>query len=266
MSLKDGTSHEVSAFNIIIGNLYHLCGAQDVGYGISENKIKGTAIENAKKEAVSDARKRALRLFGNALGNCIYDKEHLNKVKNKVKGASSGQVGYDQLRAGPQPSTAPPSQPAAPQGLNQSVNVPPIAGPQPGANLLPATPLGPQPGYSAQPNGLAVPNISSVPQSMSSVPQSIPSNVPPQTQQRPFTSQTPVNNTMGRGVGPIHSRPNTAPPMNTRLPSYPPPVGNPPPQPTLQQFTPNNQNNNVSEYDVGLTASDGNGLNYKAVI
>jgi hypothetical protein len=42
--------------------------------------IPGTAIENAKKEAVSDARKRALRIFGNALGNCIYDKEHIKKV------------------------------------------------------------------------------------------------------------------------------------------------------------------------------------------
>jgi DNA repair and recombination protein RAD52 len=86
VSLKDGTYHE------------------DVGYGISENKNKGIAIENAKKEAVSDARKRALRLFGNALGNCIYDKEHINRVKNKVKSASSSIVSYDQLRLAVDPS------------------------------------------------------------------------------------------------------------------------------------------------------------------
>jgi DNA repair and recombination protein RAD52 len=86
VSLKDGTFHE------------------DVGYGISENKNKGNAIENAKKEAVSDARKRALRLFGNALGNCIYDKEHINRVKNKVKSASSSTVSYDQLRLAVDPS------------------------------------------------------------------------------------------------------------------------------------------------------------------
>jgi DNA repair and recombination protein RAD52 len=42
--------------------------------------LLGIAIENAKKEAVSDARKRCLRVFGNALGNCIYDKEHIKKV------------------------------------------------------------------------------------------------------------------------------------------------------------------------------------------
>jgi len=86
VSLKDGTFHE------------------DVGYGISENKNKGIAIENAKKEAVSDARKRALRLFGNALGNCIYDKEHINRVKSKVKSASSSTVSYEQLRLAVDPS------------------------------------------------------------------------------------------------------------------------------------------------------------------
>ena len=63
VTLKDGTSHE------------------DVGYGTAENPKKGAAIEKAKKEAVSDARKRALRLFGDALGNCLYDKEHLKRLK-----------------------------------------------------------------------------------------------------------------------------------------------------------------------------------------
>lgn len=37
------------------------------------------------QEAVSDARKRALRLFGNRLGNCLYDKQHLKKIsKDKL--------------------------------------------------------------------------------------------------------------------------------------------------------------------------------------
>jgi len=67
--LKDGTFHE------------------DVGFGMSEHPKKGSAIENAKKEAVSDARKRALRLFGNALGNCLYDKQHLQVLKKVNKGA-----------------------------------------------------------------------------------------------------------------------------------------------------------------------------------
>ena len=67
VTLKDGAYHE------------------DMGYGHIENcRDKAAAFEKAKKEAVSDARKRALRNFGNVLGNCIYDKEYLDKV-TKVK-------------------------------------------------------------------------------------------------------------------------------------------------------------------------------------
>ncbi|RKF54893.1 DNA repair and recombination protein rhm52 [Golovinomyces cichoracearum] len=65
--LKDGTFHE------------------DVGYGHIENcKGKAAAFEKAKKEGTTDALKRALRNFGNVLGNCIYDKEYLKQV-SKVK-------------------------------------------------------------------------------------------------------------------------------------------------------------------------------------
>ena len=67
VTLKDGTFHE------------------DVGYGHMENaKGKAAAFEKAKKEGTTDALKRALRNFGNVLGNCIYDKEYLQKV-TKVK-------------------------------------------------------------------------------------------------------------------------------------------------------------------------------------
>eukprot|EP01127_Copromyxa_protea_P015089 TRINITY_DN4293_c1_g2_i3.p1 TRINITY_DN4293_c1_g2~~TRINITY_DN4293_c1_g2_i3.p1 ORF type:complete len:338 (-),score=79.23 TRINITY_DN4293_c1_g2_i3:101-985(-) len=79
--LKDGTYHE------------------DVGYGICENQNKGIAIENAKKEAVSDARKRALRIFGNALGNCIYDKKHIAEIKSSIKSSATKNVSYDEIRA-----------------------------------------------------------------------------------------------------------------------------------------------------------------------
>lgn len=58
---------------------------QDVGYGHIENcKGKAAAFEKAKKEATTDALKRALRNFGNILGNCIYDKEYLARV-TKIK-------------------------------------------------------------------------------------------------------------------------------------------------------------------------------------
>ncbi|KAH8685493.1 hypothetical protein BGZ60DRAFT_93116 [Tricladium varicosporioides] len=67
VTLRDGTFHE------------------DVGYGHMENcKGKAAAFEKAKKEGTTDALKRALRNFGNVLGNCIYDKEYLSKV-TKVK-------------------------------------------------------------------------------------------------------------------------------------------------------------------------------------
>lgn len=67
VTLRDGTYHE------------------DIGYGHIENcKGKAAAFEKAKKEATTDALKRALRNFGNVLGNCIYDKAYLAKV-TKIK-------------------------------------------------------------------------------------------------------------------------------------------------------------------------------------
>ncbi|KAA0187574.1 hypothetical protein HAZT_HAZT004831, partial [Hyalella azteca] len=65
VTLKDGTYHE------------------ELGYGVSEGlPSKGSAIEKARKEAVSDGLKRALRNFGNALGNCLGDKQYLEWVVN----------------------------------------------------------------------------------------------------------------------------------------------------------------------------------------
>ncbi len=67
VTLRDGTYHE------------------DIGYGHIENcKGKAAAFEKAKKEGTTDALKRALRNFGNVLGNCIYDKAYLAKV-TKIK-------------------------------------------------------------------------------------------------------------------------------------------------------------------------------------
>ncbi|KAM0715325.1 hypothetical protein Q7P37_008823 [Cladosporium fusiforme] len=71
VTLRDGTYHE------------------DIGYGHIENcKGKAAAFEKAKKEAATDALKRALRNFGNVLGNCLYDKDYLQKV-TKLKVAPS---------------------------------------------------------------------------------------------------------------------------------------------------------------------------------
>ena len=67
VTLRDGTFHE------------------DIGYGQIENcKSKAAAFEKAKKEGTTDGLKRALKNFGNVLGNCIYDKDYLGKV-TKIK-------------------------------------------------------------------------------------------------------------------------------------------------------------------------------------
>ncbi|XP_061677842.1 DNA repair protein RAD52 homolog isoform X2 [Syngnathoides biaculeatus] len=66
VQLKDGAYHE------------------DVGYGVSEGlKSKALSLEKARKEAVTDGMKRALKCFGNALGNCILDKTYLQAI-NKI--------------------------------------------------------------------------------------------------------------------------------------------------------------------------------------
>lgn len=65
IQLKDGTYHE------------------DVGFGQSDGqKDLGAALETAKKACISDARKRALRCFGELLGNSCYDKDHLREVNS----------------------------------------------------------------------------------------------------------------------------------------------------------------------------------------
>ncbi|XP_029992323.1 DNA repair protein RAD52 homolog isoform X4 [Sphaeramia orbicularis] len=66
VQLKDGSFHE------------------DVGYGVSEGlRSKALSLEKARKEAVTDGMKRALKCFGNALGNCILDKQYLMAI-NKI--------------------------------------------------------------------------------------------------------------------------------------------------------------------------------------
>ncbi|KAF9269371.1 recombination protein Rad52 [Marasmius fiardii PR-910] len=69
VTLRDGVYHE------------------DVGYGLLENsKSKGMALDKCRKEAVTDGLKRALRNFGNLLGNCLYDKSYTQEVvKIKVQ-------------------------------------------------------------------------------------------------------------------------------------------------------------------------------------
>ena len=66
--MRDGTYHE------------------DVGYGTSEGmRSKALSIEKARKESITDGLKRALKSFGNALGNCLSDKDYLRYIVSKQK-------------------------------------------------------------------------------------------------------------------------------------------------------------------------------------
>ena len=68
VQLKDGAFHE------------------DVGYGTSEGmKSKALSLEKARKEAVTDGLKRALKSFGNVMGNCLTDKEYVRYVESLEK-------------------------------------------------------------------------------------------------------------------------------------------------------------------------------------
>ncbi|MBN3317557.1 RAD52 protein, partial [Atractosteus spatula] len=97
----NGWSHSISQQNIdfvdLINGKFYVgvsafvkvqlkdgCFHEDVGYGVSEGlKSKALSLEKARKEAVTDGLKRALKCFGNALGNCILNKEYLMAI-NKI--------------------------------------------------------------------------------------------------------------------------------------------------------------------------------------
>eukprot|EP01138_Halocafeteria_seosinensis_P008046 gb/GECG01008222.1/.p1 GENE.gb/GECG01008222.1/~~gb/GECG01008222.1/.p1 ORF type:complete len:350 (+),score=70.57 gb/GECG01008222.1/:1-1050(+) len=54
---------------------------EDIGWGACENvRNREKAIEKAKKQAITDARKRCLRLFGDALGNCVRNEDYQKEV------------------------------------------------------------------------------------------------------------------------------------------------------------------------------------------
>ncbi|KAL8802630.1 MAG: hypothetical protein Q9182_003683 [Xanthomendoza sp. 2 TL-2023] len=87
VTLRDGTYHEVRSLTLLLQLLAQM--PQDIGYGHIENcKGKAAAFEKAKKEGTTDGMKRALRNFGNILGNCVYDKDFVAKV-SKIKVAPS---------------------------------------------------------------------------------------------------------------------------------------------------------------------------------
>lgn len=87
VQLKDGVYHE------------------DIGYGVSEGmKSKALSIEKARKEAVTDGMKRALKSFGNALGNCLSNKDYLRFIGKApaapVPGITTGELLHQETSTG----------------------------------------------------------------------------------------------------------------------------------------------------------------------
>ncbi|KAL8693681.1 MAG: hypothetical protein Q9218_001538 [Villophora microphyllina] len=79
VTLRDGTYHEVRVVIRTSDAFAYLL--EDLGYGHIENcKSKAAAFEKAKKQGTTDALKRALRNFGNVLGNCVHDTDYMSKV------------------------------------------------------------------------------------------------------------------------------------------------------------------------------------------
>ncbi|KAI9031862.1 Rad52/22 family double-strand break repair protein-domain-containing protein [Phycomyces nitens] len=111
----DGWSSEVKSLSVdyvdeLEGNRYNVAASaqirvtlkngtfhEDIGCGSVENmRIKSAALEKARKAAVTDGLKRALRLFGRVLGNCLYDQAFIraNNHRGTQKVNATNEVLY----------------------------------------------------------------------------------------------------------------------------------------------------------------------------
>lgn len=71
---------------------------EDIGHGTGVNVSKLLAVEKAQKEAKTDATKRCFREYGNATGNCLYNKRYLEMVgKYKRSGGRIKEFGDEML-------------------------------------------------------------------------------------------------------------------------------------------------------------------------
>ncbi|KAK7681344.1 hypothetical protein QCA50_015435 [Cerrena zonata] len=207
VTLRDGVFHE------------------DVGYGMLENsKSKGAALDKCKKEAVTDGVKRALRNFGNLLGNCLYDKSYTQEiVKIKVpppkfnrdelhrrpefaepklpaqtNGAGPSTSAYTPIvKSEPQQPVAGPSKPQAiPPHMRPNMgNVvtpskPPANAPKPMSNISLNTPITPANFNTNRP----------------AAPSRPPMNPPPQVQSKPAPPQAPPPTTEDKHVTFVESQ------------------------------------------------------------
>ena len=97
--LKDGTYHE------------------NIGYGISHDKNKLIAKENAKKEAINDAHKRAMKLFGDPKGYESHSTKISQRKKKAVKKKNFSENGFSKKKNSPAFSRSPSFSPSPPRNL-----------------------------------------------------------------------------------------------------------------------------------------------------
>ena len=207
VTLMDGTFHD------------------DVGFGSTVNeKDRGKGIENARKEAVSDGMKRALRHFGHGLGLGVYDKAHCKEAadsKKRPAAVPSAVAGpaepKRQATGAPGPSSDVP--PQFRQELQQQACQTPQQRQPLQAQAQPPPPQQPQrPPQQQQPQQ----------------PQQQPMGQPPQMGGPPMGGGPP------RGAPPGGGPPGQPPPRMGAPMGQPPQMGQPPPQmqaapPQMQQ-------------------------------
>nr|WJN25038.1 DNA repair and recombination protein [Tranzscheliella williamsii] len=125
VTLRDGAFHE------------------DIGYGSAENaRQKHAALEKGKKEAVTDATKRALKNFGKLLGNCTYDHQYSTqalKVINPVPKFDPSELHRRPELRPPAPSPAP----KLPQLYEHGQSAPPTPLPATGQSATMTNPPAP---------------------------------------------------------------------------------------------------------------------------
>ncbi|KAI8867419.1 hypothetical protein GQ42DRAFT_164802 [Ramicandelaber brevisporus] len=125
--MNQNGNHNIGISCIVRVTLANGSFREDVGFGSIENvKSKALGFEKAKKEAVTDATKRCLRMFGDALGNCLYDKNYLRQII-KVKAIPLPDMDEKMLirSADSIDISKPPPIPTNPAQLNFNVPMPP---------------------------------------------------------------------------------------------------------------------------------------------
>ncbi|WOO81491.1 DNA repair and recombination protein rad22 [Vanrija pseudolonga] len=146
MDVTDQNRVTLGITAIIRVTLQDGCFHEDVGYGTAENlRGRSAALEKAQKEAVTDGLKRALKHFGNVMGNCLYDKDYAAAVK-KMK-VPPAKFNPEELERRPEftPQGAPRPASAVPSHVNGNAKVPVLAPVPAPAIHRPATERGESP-------------------------------------------------------------------------------------------------------------------------